>query len=334
MSASAQLRLAGVDVGGTWTDAVVVGAGGGVLGRARIPTDSADGGRVLGGLAQAVSDALDAAGAHPADLQALGVGMPGQVDPVTGVVRLAMNLRIDERGIAVCPELEKRLGVSITLENDVRAAAIGAFQYLRPTHPELSSLAYLSIGTGLSAGFVVNGRLHRGRDGMAGEIGHVIVDENGPLCRCGLHGCLEAVAAGPAIRALWPSANGRPAADLFAAAESGDPAAVSVADTLTGHWVRAIQWLGAACAADLVAVGGGVGSTGGPLLARVRERLEEMCAASGLARRMLPPERVVAMPAELPVGALGAAALARDRWEEEMGVAPNEGIGITEGRRG
>ncbi|MGH2637277.1 MAG: ROK family protein [Actinomycetota bacterium] len=319
--------VAGVDVGGTWTEAVALVDGGAVIGRARLATDTRDATAILDGAAAAVSQAVDG---RPGDgLSCVGIGIPGQVDPGTGTVRLAMNLRIDDDGLPVGPMLRERLGVPTIVENDVRAAAVGAYDHLRATsEPDLCSLAYLSIGTGISAGAVLDGRLHRGWQGMAGEIGHVVVVADGAPCRCGLRGCLEAEAAGPAIQRMWPTEDGRPAEAMFRAAAAGDRGAKDRTEEVIGRYVLAIQWLATTWGADLVALGGGIGSIGGPLLDPLRERLAGWASRSDLAGRLLPPERVVAMPPDLPTGALGAAALAR-RWspardEERQGERTGE----------
>ena len=90
-----------------------------------------------------------------------------------------------------------RLGRPVVIENDVRAAAIGLHE--RGVVGDASDLAYLAVGTGIAAGVVLDGRLHRGARGLAGEIGHAIVDPDGPRCACGQRGCLEAFASGPSI---------------------------------------------------------------------------------------------------------------------------------------
>lgn len=325
-------HVAGVDVGGTWTGAVVLGAGDELIGRARLATDTDGPGGILDGVERAIEQALDGRLA-PRDLGAVGVGIAGQVDPGTGTVRLAMNLRIDGAGLPVGPLLHERLGVPTTVENDVRAAALGAYERLRATtHPAVRSLAYLSIGTGISAGVVLDGRLHRGRDGLAGEIGHVVVDPDGPACRCGLRGCLEAVAAGPAIQRMWPTQDGRPAEALFRAAASGDPEAGRLKEEVVDRYVLAIQWLATAWDADLIVLGGGIGSIGEPLLEPVRDRLAARAARSDLASRLLPPDRVVAVPAGLPAGALGAAALARGQASMVRTEPIDDGSGDPSGR--
>ncbi len=301
----------GVDVGGTSVEAVVTDPEHEVVGRASLPTDVTDAGRVLDSTVGAIRRALEGV-ADPSAVAGIGIGVPGQVDEATGVVRMAMNLNIGEEGAPIGTGIADAFGLPTTVENDVRAAAVGAYEVVSPQVDDLQTLVYLSIGTGISSGVVFGGELHRGRDGLAGEIGHVVVDDDGPLCRCGQRGCLEAVIAGPALRRLWPSADGRHAQELFGAATAGDPAAAAVAEMLTRHVTETVQWLALANGADLVVMGGGVGSVD-ELLSSVRDRLSAFADRSELARRMVPPDRVLAMPTGHPTGAIGAAAVARRR---------------------
>jgi glucokinase len=302
--------VVGADVGGTSVEAVVADSEDHVLGRARTPTDPASGEGVLASAALAIAQAIAACDAQAA-VSAIGVGVPGHVDGSSGDIRLALNLTIDELGLPIGRLLEDKFGLPTVVENDARVGALGAFHHLAREHEGMGTLAYLSIGTGLSAGLVIDGRVHRGRDGSVGEIGHVVVEEDGPLCRCGLRGCLEAVAAGPAIRRQWAAADGDGSVEaLFRAAAAHEPAAERLARSLAGHLTTAVSWLATVSGPDLVVLGGGVGANG-PLLAAIRDRLRDRAERSEVARRTVPPERVVAMPAGHPTGALGAASLAR-----------------------
>jgi predicted NBD/HSP70 family sugar kinase len=119
-------------------------------------------------------------------------------------VTMAVNLGVGAHPYPLAAEVGAATGLPVTIENDVRAAALGAHESLRLAGDPPESLAMVSIGTGISAGFVVRGELLHGVHGMAGEIGHVVIDESAALCRCGQRGCLEAVAAGPAIARAWP----------------------------------------------------------------------------------------------------------------------------------
>ena len=108
-------------------------------------------------------------------------------------------LRVLRQGSKTAGELAEAFGAPTTLENDVRAAAVGAYRLVR-VREEVRHLAYLSVGTGIAAGVMLDGRLYRGANGMAGEIGHTIFEPGGYRCGCGMPGCLEAVAAGPAVQ--------------------------------------------------------------------------------------------------------------------------------------
>lgn len=232
MSALDGRLFVGVDVGGSSVKAVVTDDARTVLSQVQLPTDASDATAVLTSAATAVDRVLEDVG-DAKTVAGIGIGVPGQVDPATGVVRMAMNLNIGDEGIPIGTTIAERFEVDTTVENDVRAAAVGAFEALRPRTPDLHTLVYLSIGTGVSAGVVVGGELFRGRDGLAGEIGHVVVEEEGPECACGLRGCLEAVVAGPALREMWPSADGKHAQDLYRAAAAGDATAAAAAHRLT-----------------------------------------------------------------------------------------------------
>lgn len=318
MTSSEDRLFVGADIGGSTVEAVVVNASNEVVARASLPTRTGDGDRVLAGTVETLRAVLDECPAD--DIAAMGVGIPGQVDLSSGSVRLAMNLDIGEEGFPIGPKIEAEFGFPTTVENDVRTAALGAFERYRPLHPELRVLAYLGIGTGVSAGLVIDGSLHRGRAGMAGEIGHVVVSQDGPPCRCGLSGCLEAVAAGPAIARLWPRGGDHPAEDLFRAADNGDPEAGRAATIVAAHLARAVELVAFAYDPDLVVLGGGVGSVGDPLLSAVGSRLIESGERSALVRDMVPPERLVSIPKGLAIGATGAAAVARTRFGGDGGV--------------
>lgn len=315
MSALDGHLFVGVDVGGSSVKAVATDDARNVVTHVQLPTDASGADAILTSAATAVDRVLEDVG-DAKTVAGIGIGVPGQVDPATGVVRMAMNLNIGDEGVPIGTSIADRFGLDTTVENDVRAAAVGAFQALQPRTPDLNTLVYLSIGTGVSAGVVIGGELFRGRHGLAGEIGHVVVDEDGPACACGLRGCLEAVVGGPALRQMWPSVDGNHAQDLYRAAAAGDATAAAAAHGLTVRLTETVQWLAIAYGADLLVMGGGVGSLGEPLLSSIRDRLSAFADRSELAARMVPPDRVVAMPTGHPTGAIGAAALARQRLSD------------------
>jgi len=296
----------GIDIGGSSTSAVAIGPEGQVLGRHQIKTTRVEGGRQMVSSAVAAFSALEVD-----DCAAIGVGVPGQVDPTTGQVAMAVNLGVGAESYGLANEIEAALGVPVTVENDVHAAAVGAYESLRLEGQSPESLALVSIGTGIGAGVVVKGALLRGARGMAGEIGHVVVDGSGVMCRCGQRGCLEAVAAGPAISRAWPKGvNGTAATALFGAASDGDAAEEKVAGRIAGHLTTALIWLAATYDTEVIVLAGGVSGAGDPFLEAVRQQIGRRGVASELAARRLRPEQVVLARVDDPPGPRGAAVLA------------------------
>jgi glucokinase len=315
--------VVGVDVGGTKVAALVVDAAGVTRGRAVRPMAgrSDDGIEPIIG---AIRAAVEAAGATAADLGAIGVGVPGRVDTVAGIVALATNL--GWRDLPLAQLIQDELGVQCGVENDVGLAAAGLAGHAVASGAR--SLAYVAVGTGIGAGLVLNGRLHQGDRGMAGEIGHVIVEPDGAPCRCGQRGCLETVASGPhiarrAVAALATAAGteGRhpilegaatiTARTVYEAAAAGDSIALAVADAVGRALARAVEALMLTCDLDLVLLGGGVAAAGAPFLDPILDELERMRATSSLVAAMIPPGSVRALPPQFDPVAWGGVALAR-----------------------
>ena len=217
--------------------------------------------------------------------------------------------------------LEARLGVPCGIENDVRAAAAGILE--RRLLGDVADFVYLSVGTGISAGVVIDGAVHRGTRGLAGEIGHIVVDADGPRCPCGLRGCLETIAAGPSIAraAAEAMAGGRgstlagpeaiDAADVYRAAAAGDELAVEIVGRAGRSLARAIHALVMTYDVERVVLGGGVSRAGDGFLAPIRAELEAMRASSELAAEMLPPGVVAISPDGPDAGAWGGVSIAR-----------------------
>lgn len=304
----------GLDIGGTKTAALVADESGSRVEVVR-PTDVASPERLVAGVVATVAQALEHIGPNRR-LFAVGAGVPGQVDPDHGTVRMAVNLNLRDP-YPLRDALEQALGVPVTLENDVRVAALGAFHWARQrpalSSAALDSLAYLSIGTGIAAGLVLEGRLYRGAQGMAGEIGHVPIDPHGPRCVCGQFGCLEALAAGPAIGAyaaeLLP--NRRPSTEeVFALAATGQPEACRVVERATGYLSRAIYLLLMTYDVELVVLGGGVTRAGDAFEQPLRRGMAELRANSPLTAAMMPDDKVVIIPSDINAGAMGAVFLA------------------------
>src|SRR5258708_2552667 len=187
--------FASVDLGGTKIAAAIAAAGGEIIAEGRVPTNSHEGpDGVLPRIAALVADLSTRAGVRPV---ALGMGVPGLVDVVTGITRFLPNLPTQWRGVPVGETLAKALACPVFLLNDARMAALGEFTFGRCKSAD--TMIFLTIGTGIGGGIVVDGKLRLGPLGAAGEIGHQTIQRDGPLCGCGNRGCLEALASGPAL---------------------------------------------------------------------------------------------------------------------------------------
>lgn len=299
--------VAGVDVGGTKVLAVVADEHLRVLGRARLGTRHGERG-LVDTIVRAVGEAAHRAGAAPGTLSAVGVGVPGLVDPASGQVAHAVNLGLPDQPTDLAAALTQRLGVPVMVENDVNAAALGA----HALHAAGTDLALLSIGTGLAAGLVLGGRLHRGARGAAGEIGHVPVDPAGEPCSCGQRGCLETVASGAALAAAWPSTSETDPGPWQAAA-AGDARAAAAVERFSAGVAAAVRLLVLTWDVEAVVLTGGVTEVGTPLLEAVRAALRTQALGSPLIGALGLPERVVLLDRTAPVASLGAALVACGR---------------------
>ena len=317
--ASAAGLLVGVDVGGSKIAVLVVDRDLQVCARHTIPTSVGEPDEAAGQIAAAIEAALASAGATLDEVAAVGVGVPGRVDPATGTVSLAVNL--GWHGLPLRQHLEALVNVPCAIENDVRAAAAGILE--RRTIGDVQDFIYLSVGTGISAGVVLDGSVHRGTRGLAGEIGHIVVDADGPVCPCGLTGCLETIASGPAI--ARSAGDGLTAADVYAAAAGGDPAATAIVDRAGASLARAIHSLVMTYDVERIVLGGGVSRAGAAFLDPILRELDAMRAASELATDMLPADVVAVSPDGGDVGTWGGISVARTLINAE-GAARTEEV--------
>ncbi|QWF21956.1 ROK family protein [Nocardioides sp. LMS-CY] len=293
----------GLDIGATKTLGVVLDDDGKIRAEVRERTERGAGGVVES--AGRVVDALRAATGDPLT-GPVGVGVPGLVDVEHGAVKHAVNLGLDGDFVPLGDLLGERLGVRAVVENDVNAASLGATALSGD-----QDLIYLSIGTGLAAGLVLDGRLRRGVHGAAGEIGHVPVDPQGALCSCGQRGCLETIASGSALAAAWPSGDVPPAQALFAAAQAGEEKAIQVRDEFAAGVASAVRVLSLAVDPATIVLGGGVAQLGDPLRVAVAQALLDQAASSPFLASLDLAGRIRVVPADYPVAAVGAALLGR-----------------------
>ena len=190
-----QLYL-GVDIGGTKIQASLVGESGVMLGKHRQPTPRTGGPEnILSMIETVIQAVLAEAKLEPSDLTAIGAAVPGVVDPKSGRVVVTPNMGLS--GVSIGSHLECRFQTPVAIGNDGNLGTYGE-AWLGSARNARSAVG-IWVGTGIGAGLVTKGRLWRGARESAGEIGHIIMQIGGPLCGCGNHGCLEALASRTAI---------------------------------------------------------------------------------------------------------------------------------------
>jgi predicted NBD/HSP70 family sugar kinase len=216
-----------------------------------------------------VDQLLEEAGLERARVLAAGMGLPGPIDRESGAVH-SQHILPSWVGLDPAGEMRSRIGVPVHLDNDANVGALGEFTLGAGEGTDV--MVYLRLSGGIGAGLVVGGRLFRGARGIAGELGHVVVDDNGPLCRCGNRGCLETFASGRALCALLAGSHGQlGVSELLVLADDGDARAqraIADAGRLIG---RSLADLCNNVNPDRVVVGGELAAAGGVLLEPMRE---------------------------------------------------------------
>jgi glucokinase len=295
--ANAQDRLfVGVDIGGTKVAAGLVSSDGEI--RTQIRTPMVTNLRAEDGLAAVVA-AIDRVLAIPETrtrVGAIGICAPGPLDPNTGIVINPPNLPC-WRDFPLAATIEKAYGVPVRIENDGNAAALAEAHW--GAGRAYRHIFYTCLGTGIGTGIVFDGRIYNGRTGAAPEGGHMSIDYRGPRCGCGKPGCIEILAAGPAIarraRAKIASHHGHPSMMLDAARgdieaitsemvgqahAAGDPLALEVLQEtveLLSLWLSNIVDL---LEPDVVIIGGGVAAMLDPFFGDLAKGIANYCINS------------------------------------------------------
>jgi glucokinase len=311
----------GVDVGGTLLRAARFAPGFALVERVEQSTDPSLGtDAVLDRLVETIRQVLPES---PEELEGIGLVLPGPLDPESGVVIAPPNLPF--RDVPVARILQDALGRAVYIGKDTDLA--GLAEHTFGAGKGVQSMIYMTIGTGIGGGLILNGRLHTGR-GQGGEIGHMVVDPDGPLCGCGSPGHLEALASGTAIartaRAMVEAGERSLIAELVdgntsqitarvvgEAARRGDALALTIV-TQAGRYIgMGIASLMAALNPDLFVLGGGVTRLGRLLFDPIHEAVREYAMHPRFY------ENTPIVPAQLgeDVGLFGAATLVRLRQQ-------------------
>ena len=295
--AAGATRHLGLDLGATnlkWTVVELDGDTWQALDRGQVPT------HVSGG-AEAIVAQLGAMGRTVMDtwpgVVTAGVGIPGLYDSHTGTTVFLVNLAGDWEGRPVAGPVSAALGVPVALINDARA--FGLAELRLGAARGASSMVGLTLGTGVGGVIAVDGKVHQGHDGTAGEIGHQTIDPDGPSCNCGNFGCLEAFARADRLAEACGTATAEEAVER---ARAGDQAALDGLERVGRYLGIGIGNMIAVISPDRVVIGGGVSAAGDLLLASARAEIRRRVRTTSI-------NEVELVIAELGVwaGAIGAA---------------------------
>ena len=277
--------LVGIDIGGTKIAALLVSDDGAVLARGSVPAPAALGG---GAMADAAADlARELAAQAEVSLAAAGVGAAGVIDHETGTIRAASATFVGWAGFPLADELEQRLGVPVRVENDVNAFLLGEAAADGRTDRDVLGVM---LGTGVGGALIIDGDLHHGPHGAAGEIGHT-PGYSELVCTCGQIGHLETLASGTSIALRYQertSAPVRDAREVADRARGGDADAIAVFDA-AGR-ALALACASAATILDLpcAIVGGGVTAAWDLLEPSILRTLDTDSPVSGIPLRIIP----------------------------------------------
>jgi glucokinase len=268
MPASAPDSYLGIDLGGTSVKLGICDARGTVRARVDIPTDVDRGSDdAIARIRGAARELIDSVG----PVAACGIGVPGEIDVDRRLLVRANHFPGWSR-VALAERVGDDLGVPSALENDANCAAWGEFCV--GAGAGTTSLACFTLGTGVGGGLVIDGELWTGASGAAASFGHIAIDPNGPLCRCGQRGCVEQYASGTSIANRYGRGS---AQDAFDAAARGEADAVATIDWACDGLAAGVANVVHIVQPDVVVLAGGVAAAGDALRDRVR---------AGVARRV------------------------------------------------
>ena len=260
---------------------------------------------------------LSQSGFSKSEIEGIGIGAPAVLDPDQGMVLFMPNLYGGWINIPLGKIVESSIGLPVHLINDARAITLGEWKF--GAGKGASNLICFTVGTGIGGGLVVNNNLVMGINGTAGELGHTMIDPDGPQCGCGNHGCLEAYASGPAIAAMGIKAVKQGRTTLIGemvdydlnkitpqviaeAANNGDLIAKEIYAHIGELIGIVVVNISLAIGPERVIIGGGVASAGELLLEPIRRTIQERIF-------VMPKEKIKVMQAELgdQAGILGSA---------------------------
>jgi glucokinase len=303
-------RHLGLDLGGTnvkWAVAQRDGTAWSAAARGQVPTRyAADPTDVPTGIVAQLAELGVGLAAERGPLASIGIGVPGLYDPDTGCTRFLVNIPGPWAGLPVAGPVGAAAGLPAHLVNDARA--FGLAELRLGAARGASSMIGLTLGTGVGGVIAVDGRVHQGHDGTAGEIGHQTIDPDGPWCNCGNRGCVEAYARADQICAACGTST---VEEAVSRARAGDPRALRGLADVGRYLGIGIANMVTVVSPDRIVLGGGVAAAGDLLFEPIRAEIARRVTTTSV-------DKVQLVPAELGTwaGAIGAAIHGAERAAE------------------
>jgi predicted NBD/HSP70 family sugar kinase len=253
--------LWGIDLGGTKIEGVILRSvkNPEVLLRRRIPSEADQGyEHVVERIKLLVELMANEIGSHPSKI---GIGTPGSTDPETGLLKNSNSISLNNQPLQ--KDLEKSLEIPVKMANDANCFAIAETQMgiVQEKYSDAEVVFGVIMGSGVGGGLVVNGKVWNGRHGIAGEWGHIFLDEAGEDCYCGKHGCVETILSGPALQRYYTkiSGNNKSLKEIMAS-RAEDPHAQKTLDRLIYFFGKGLSTIINVIDPDVIVLGGGVGN--------------------------------------------------------------------------
>lgn len=278
----------GIDLGGTNIVAGVVDENFKIIAKAKRKTASPRSAeKIADDMAAAAIEAVKNAGLTLEQIDSCGIGAPGSVDTKTGVISYSNNLGF--YNVPLGKMMKERLSKNIYIENDANAAAYG--EYIAGAGKGTDNFIAMTLGTGVGAGIIINGKIYSGSNGAGGEIGHIVIQMDGERCTCGRNGCLEMYASATALinqttqamerypnSIMWKIADGKKenanGLTAFDAMRKGDMAGKMVVDKFIEYLSVGVSNVINTFQPDVLCIGGGVSHEGDTLIVPLKQLVE------------------------------------------------------------
>ncbi len=261
---------------------------------------------LIRGMAEAINDLLGCNRLSKKKIRGLGVGLPGPVDNRRGIVHFLPNIA-GWKEVRLKQILEKKLGLAVFLDNDANLMSLAEYKLGAAQGSRYA--VCLTLGTGVGAGIIIEGKIYRGADNASAEVGHIPINENGPRCKCGGRACLESYIGNRSIEKLARRLFGRNISleELGARAKAGNKKALAIWSSLAHRLGVALVGVVNLLNPDCIVIGGGVAGAGKILFERVRKVVEKQAMR-------IQGRRVKILQARLgsDAGLIGAAIMVRE----------------------